>query len=106
MVLGKKLDFSLERNVLGGGVDLGENDVGYLSMVLKADVVPVAQAGGQEFDLLRGDAFSVQQLFNLVRHLAQFVVVAFDIYLLRPKYSFQWFRYLYQVYSNISCQSL
>ncbi len=42
-------------------MDLGENDVSYLPPVLKVDIVPVAQVGGQELDLLRGDGFSVQR---------------------------------------------
>ena len=42
-------------------MNLGENDVGYLPPILKVDVLPVAQVGGQELDLLRGNAFSVQR---------------------------------------------
>ena len=42
-------------------MNLGENHIGHLPPVLEVDAVPILQVGGQELDLLRGDAFSVQR---------------------------------------------
>ena len=57
----QKTDFPLKGNAFPGGVDLGENNVGYLSPVVIVDVVPIPQVGGEILNLLRGDSLRVQR---------------------------------------------